>query len=189
MNRFLEIEEYMMRSREERRAHLCLNEECIEIGTDSRLCRGLLAHYLQTTVGGRKTYVCHACNNPKCSNPRHLYWGNPLDNILDQKEAGTWKSLHQRIVDKHGEEVVKEMNRAKGSIGRKAKRVKKSASQIDLQKWKLAITSNDTTKYGFIGKIAEDMNCSHTHVRRIIKKYFPEIECYHRKNRRNHGKL
>jgi hypothetical protein len=54
-------------------------------------------------------------------------------------------------------------------------------SQESLQQWKLAIDSVDTTKFGFIGKIAKKMDCSHTHVRRVLNKYFPDIQSFMRK--------
>lgn len=58
-------------------------------------------------------------------------------------------------------------------------------SQEPLQQWKLAIDSVDTTKFGFIGKIAKKMNCSHTHVRRVLNKYFPDIQSFMRKTSSN----
>lgn len=51
-----------------------------------------------------------------------------------------------------------------------------------LQLWREAIDSVDTMKFGFIGEIARKMNCSHTHVRRILKNYFPQIESFKRKS-------
>jgi len=57
--------------------------------------------------------------------------------------------------------------------------------QESLQQWKLAIDSVDTTKFGFIGKIAKKMDCSHTHVRRVLNKYFPDIQSFMRKTSSN----
>lgn len=37
---------------------------------------------------GRNTYACHTCDNRKCLNPEHLYWGTPLDNINDKINRG-----------------------------------------------------------------------------------------------------
>src|ERR1700761_834539 len=89
---FQKIDEYMQKSREERRAHLRLDEECIKIGGyDSREYRGLLAHFLKTEIPTKKkVFLCHACNYHWCSNPNHLYWGTPADNYLDAQECGTF---------------------------------------------------------------------------------------------------
>lgn len=56
-------------------------------------------------------------------------------------------------------------------------------SQDTLLQWKTAINAVDITKFGFIGKIAKQMNCSHTHVRRILNKYFPDIQTFKRKEK------
>ena len=84
MNIYQDIYEYIKNSKTERQIHLSLFEECIEIGGNSREARLLLAHFLKTTVPkGMKIHLCHACNNSKCSNPRHLYWGTAGENMLD----------------------------------------------------------------------------------------------------------
>lgn len=51
-----------------------------------------------------------------------------------------------------------------------------------LKLWRNAIDSVDTMKFGFIGKIAKKMNCSHTHARRVLNTYFPQIESFKRKS-------
>ena len=84
---FEPAEKYLLRSKEERQAHLNLSEACIEIGGDSQEFRGLLAHYLRVTIPKRKP-LCHACHNAKCSNPRHLYWGNASENGFDRYQSG-----------------------------------------------------------------------------------------------------
>ena len=87
----IKLEEYIKKPLEERQAHLNLKEDCIERGTTSTTCRGLLAYYLDTTTNtGCKPWVdlCHACNNPKCSNPKHLYWGTRSENMNDLVKTG-----------------------------------------------------------------------------------------------------
>lgn len=90
---YVDIVEYMELTREIRRAHLVLDEACIEIGGRSREFRGLLAHFLKTTLPPRSIGVlCHACHNERCSNVKHLYWGTFKDNDLDRIENGfKWK--------------------------------------------------------------------------------------------------
>lgn len=81
---FIHIDFYIVLSKEERQKHLRLEEVCLEIGGDSREFRGVLSHYLKTTIPkGMKVHLCHACNNSKCSNPNHLYWGTPKENMDD----------------------------------------------------------------------------------------------------------
>jgi hypothetical protein len=84
---FILIEEYIQQDKPDRQKHLELTEDCIEIGTNSQQCRALLAHYVKTTVPrGYKIHLCHACNNDKCSNPKHLYWGTARENNLDIRD-------------------------------------------------------------------------------------------------------
>lgn len=172
---FEDINEYMKRPREERRKHLLLDECCIEIGGLSQFYRGLLAHHLGTTIGDRSVYVCHACNNPKCSNPNHLYWGSPTDNIIDQKEAGTWKSGYRKMIDKYGEEKVKQMLSSRSKLGGKAGGGHNRLTAAQLQDWKNAISSVDPHKRGWIAELGRKMDCTHTQVKRILNKYFPEV--------------
>ena len=110
------IEDYLLLSKDERQKHLRLDDPCIERGGPSKgglssYCKGLMAHQLDTTIPvGHKIHVCHACNNEKCSNPNHLYWGTAKENRLDQIANGTDKSIWQRTVDKYGLETARRLN-------------------------------------------------------------------------------
>ena len=172
---FVDINEYMQLSRKERRKHLCLNESCIEIGGLSQFYRGLLAHHLGTTIGDRSVYVCHACNNPKCSNPNHLYWGSPTDNVIDQKEAGTWKSGYQKMLEKHGLEKTREMLSQRARLGGKLGGGHNRLTENDLQEWRTALSTVTLHKRGWIAELSRKMHCTHTQVKRILNKYFPEV--------------
>ncbi len=172
---FVDINEYMKLSRETRRSHLRLEESCIEIGGLSQFYRGLLAHHLGTTIGDRSVYVCHACNNPKCSNPKHLYWGSPTDNVIDQKESGTWKSGYRKMVDKYGEEKVRQMLRERSRLGGKVGGGHNRLTASQLEEWKTAISSVIPHKRGWIADLGRKMNCTHTQVKRVLNKYFSEV--------------
>jgi len=102
------IIEFISESREVRQQHLCLDEECCERGGNSTNHKGVLAQYLETTIPSGRILLCHACNNPKCSNPRHLYWGTDKENII--LDNPKWKSVWVRSVDKYGEEEARKIN-------------------------------------------------------------------------------
>lgn len=163
----------MKYSRKERMKHLKLDDPCIEIGGyDSREYRGLLAHTLKTEIPTHektKIMLCHACNNPGCSNVNHLYWGTTSDNIMDEKEAGTWKSLYQRTIDKYGPEKAKEIQRKNASKGGKTNKGRKILSKEKSDLYQKTIEKYLPLKRGDISKISKELNISHTHVSRLIK--------------------
>ncbi|MDD5649025.1 MAG: hypothetical protein PHF86_01190 [Candidatus Nanoarchaeia archaeon] len=171
---FKNIEEYIQLSRKERRNHIRLNEKCIEIGGyDSREFRGLLSHYLKTTIPTKikpKIVLCHACNNSKCSNPNHLYWGTLSDNIIDAKEFGTWKSRFQLSINKYGEEKAREIHKMNSSKGGKGNKGKKKISKEQYEFYKNTINKYLPFKNGDITKISKELGLSHTHISRLIKK-------------------
>lgn len=85
------IKEYIRLPKSERQKHLRLDEPCIERGGNSTQFKGMLAVYVDTEIPhGRRdgVYLCHACNNDKCSNLTHLYWGTPKENYDDGVECG-----------------------------------------------------------------------------------------------------
>lgn len=78
-------------TKSERQAHMDLSESCIERGGNSTNHKGVLAEFLNTNIPyGTKYLLCHGCHNGKCSNPKHLYWGTPKENVEDSKENGTF---------------------------------------------------------------------------------------------------
>lgn len=112
MKMFEDIDEYIKRPLEERQSHLRLVDPCIEIGGNSPRFRGLLAHFVKTTIPkGQRIHLCHACNNGKCSNPVHLYWGTPKENYYDGLASGVQQHIWERVVNKYGEAKALEMAR------------------------------------------------------------------------------
>ena len=166
---FIKLEEYLQKPLEERQAHLDLESECIEIGGDSRVFRGLLAHHMKTTMDFRNGYVCHKCNNPKCSNVNHLYWGTPHENHLDQIENGTFKTIHERSIEKYGKDEFKKILKKAGAKGGKTGGGhNKLSSEIISSR----ISDVQTiTGWGSISKLSAKWNVSHTQVRKFINKY------------------
>ncbi len=106
----MNVESYLLLSKTERQSHLDLVESCLERGGSSTNHRGVLAEYLKTDIYGKPADLCHACNNEKCSNPRHLYWGTRRENVLDAIQNGTYKSAWERSVEKYGLEEAKRRN-------------------------------------------------------------------------------
>jgi len=108
------IEDYIFLDKRERQNHLDLSEPCIERGGHKTLlstqCKALLAHILDTTIpSGSKIHCCHACNNDRCCNPKHLYWGTARENVDDGIQNGTIKSIYENTKNKYGEKRYKEM--------------------------------------------------------------------------------
>lgn len=96
----IQTNEFITRSRDERRAHLRLEEPCCERGGNSTNHKGVLAEYLNTTIPSGRILLCHACNNAKCSNPKHLYWGTDRENItIDNPNH---KNIRERTIEKYG---------------------------------------------------------------------------------------
>ena len=117
------IESYIKLPISTRQSHLNLDDSCINRGGPvsngvSTYCKGLMAHLLDTTIpSGRQIHICHACNNSKCSNPKHLYWGTPSENSIDRLVNGD-TTIWQKMVLKYGIEEASKINssRKKGNV-------------------------------------------------------------------------
>lgn len=35
-------------------------------------------------------FVCHSCDNPICTNPKHLWTGTNTQNVMDSIKKGRW---------------------------------------------------------------------------------------------------
>lgn len=108
----IKVEEWIKESREIRTSHLSLSESCVERGGNSTVHRGVLAQYLNTNMPS-KVDLCHACNNDKCSNPKHLYWGTRKENVQDARVHGSWRNPWVIMVEKYGYDEACRMNSRK----------------------------------------------------------------------------
>lgn len=184
---FESIEQYMLKSKEERTRHINLEESCIEIGgIDSTEYRGLLAYTLRTTIPTGKKVVCaHACNNHSCSNPKHLYWGTYSENVDDAIKSGRQKSGWQYIVQKYGLEkarlMASERGRLGGLIGGKKVAEQIRLSDDDIKRWREVFSRVDIDKHGWISRAQKELGCSHTWIRKVANKYFTDLSFHTRK--------
>ena len=174
----VDILKYLELSREERRAHLDLDSPCVEIGGNSTMCRAMLAHIHNTTIGdGRKCHVCHACHNDACTNPGHLYWGTPRDNWLDSVENGTHASVKSRCIAKYGLEGYSEMQRRNGrhNSGRTPSN-KACPEMIDTRMADYEEDVLNDKPWGRRTRLGEMWGVSRVQAKRFIKKYRGETE-------------
>ena len=74
--------------------------------------------------------VLHRCNNEPCSNPRHLYLGDHLDNMADRLTAGHYLSGEAHFGVKLSDRGVQEVRSSTGTYKQIAKRFGISASQV-----------------------------------------------------------
>jgi hypothetical protein len=182
----IDIEEYILFSKVERNKHLKLAEACIDRGGDSVSFRGLLAHILDTSIPvGAKIQLCHACHNPKCSNPNHLYWGTMGENRKDYLDNGGM-NIWQHTVQKYGLEQAIKMNKktpeVKDKISRKM--ISNSSARTSAMIDTIRESNINFDKFGWVNEVAELLEVSHTHAKRFISKELPDIyvNCFKRKS-------
>lgn len=114
----IKTEQLIKENLQTRQSHINLKESCIERGGNSNNHRGVLAQYLNTDIPkGFKVLLCHACHNGKCSNPKHLYWGTPKENMSDAITNGTHSNSWVRAIAKYGEEEARRLWRNRRNAG------------------------------------------------------------------------
>jgi hypothetical protein len=178
---FVDIEEYMKKDRDERRSHLDLEEPCIEIGGDSRQFRSHLAFHLGTTIPkGMRVHLCHACNNDRCANPKHHYWGSPRDNVVDQFERGTRIDIWDAMVKKHGSEKASAIRRESARKGGLAGGGHSKLSKAEIARRRKIIIECQPQRYGWVSRASKALGVSHTHVRRLVEEEMSDLKTYKR---------
>lgn len=100
---------------------------------------GSLRHLRQPGPVGE--VVCHACDNPSCVRPSHLFSGSQADNVRDAQQKG----------------------RAPRHAGERNGRAKLTAADI------AAIRASATGRYGERAEIARRWGISTGHVSKILK--------------------
>lgn len=162
----------MSLSKSDRQSHLNLRSKCVMIGgMDSRHYRGLLAWYLGTTIpSGMKIYLCHACNNHKCSNPNHLYWGTAKENSDDARKSGNLKSIYEFSIAKYGKENYNKMMREAFQRGGRANRGKTKYSEEKKNEIRNKISDIDLSKRGALGLVAKRLDTTPQGAGKILKK-------------------
>jgi hypothetical protein len=170
---YISMSEYLKKSRCSRLSHINLSEPCMEIGHYHNMeLRVYLAHELKVMLPDERyqAYVCHACNNEKCSNKHHIYWGTAKDNHLDKVENGTYKTIYEYSVEKYGEEEFRLMCLDYASKGGKAGGGHNKLSKEEITKRTKDVQREPIIR-GRIKRLADKWDVSHSQVRRFIKKY------------------
>jgi hypothetical protein len=135
----MDIEEYIALTKKERQSHIDLTTVCIEEGSQYKRKR-LLAQFLNTTVPTGRILLCHACNNHKCSNLKHLYFGTDRENIVeDGQQYGTWKNVWERTLEKNGYDETCQI-RSERMVGNKFGEGNKGGTKSEEHKKKIAET-------------------------------------------------
>lgn len=171
----------MQKSKNERQEHLDLDSTCIEIGgRNSTEYRGLLAHFLLTTIPiGSKIVLCHACNNHACSNIKHMYWGTAKENWHDGTSVGPNKNLWQRTIEKYGVDGAKEiLTKARKASHNKTRVPVNKLSPEEINRRKKVILTCQIDKFGWVSEAARKLDVSHTSIKRFVRFHMKDVKFF-----------
>ena len=179
------LSEYMELPLSDRQSHLDLSEPCLHLGASgSRENRALLAVSLNTTccsLGMRTGILCHACNDCRCSNVKHLYWGTAKENVWDRNQAYPDMGLRIKsiLMEKYGEDYYGTV--FKNTPG-KPSRNRLSEQQILIRLEQLRESEINIYKHGWVSKVSKLWGVSHSQVKRFFESYWEGNPPYRRKS-------
>jgi len=136
-------------------------------------------------MGIKTGIACHACNNRKCANPKHLYWGTQKENMADLE-----------LVNPRSERSKLGAKRRKDSDPDCFRKCAKASYKVGSKPWNSGLRESkdwdslfaevekfgiNIQKYGWVGKVSKLWGVSHTEVRRAYNDFWEGPEPYKRK--------